>query len=266
MSLDEDFRTLVFKYGITSVIEYAEIFVKQSCEEINKIHTRLFLKGPIEIQNVVKEISVKVEEQIAPPTINDTKELVKINNSIENDDIDALHECEEQYEEKSSEDIPKKPKKCIKKRNSEEKSEEKPNEKLNQTINENTQEVSDKSTIDDSSDKIVSIEDEKKRKEEEKREQNRIAKRKQTEAQRKTFEENKSKGINPYDMLTKVNLEKWLIKEERTYADIAQNIVGCSDKDVSLAAKRFDVKSLYIGENGMIKVGRKKKKTIVDAQ
>ena len=138
------------------------------------------------------------------------------------------------------------------------------------SFEEKPEEVPEESTIDDVSESAEdSVEedqakdvdmDEKKRKEEEKREQNRIAKRRQTEAQRKTFEENKSKGINPYDMLTKVNLEKWLIKEERTYADIAQNIVGCSDKDVSLAAKRFDVKSKYIGENGMIKAGRKKKK------
>ena len=61
-------------------------------------------------------------------------------------------------------------------------------------------------------------------------------------------------------MLTKDNLEKWLIKEEWSYAEIAKNIVGCSEKDVSLAAKRFEVKSLYMGENGMIKAGRKKRK------
>ena len=241
MDLDEEFRILVFKYGITNVIEYAENYVKRTYEEINKVHARLFLKATVEAQNVVEETPIKVEES--------TKEVVK---NVEDAVEDAVEEADTTVEHV------KKPKKCVKKVKPVEKVEEKPEEVPEESTIDDVSESAEDSVEEDQA-KDVDM-DEKKRKEEEKREQNRIAKRRQTEAQRKTFEENKSKGINPYDMLTKVNLEKWLIKEERTYADIAQNIVGCSDKDVSLAAKRFDVKSKYIGENGMIKAGRKKKK------
>jgi hypothetical protein len=255
MNLDEEFRALVFKYGITSVIEYSENYVKRTYEEINKLHTRLFVKVPVGAQKVVEETPIKVEES--------TKEVVK---NVEPVDVDAV---EDAIEETATTGEPvKKPKKCVKKVKPAEKVEEKPVEVPEEVPEESTigdVSESDEDSVEEDQAKDVDV-DEKKRKEEEKREQNRIAKRKQTEAQRKTFEENKSKGINPYDMLTKVNLEKWLIDEERTYADIAQNIVGCSDKDVSLAAKQFDVKSKYIGENGMIKVGRKKKKVTAGSE
>ena len=69
MDLDEEFRVLVFKYGITNVIEYAENYVKRTYEEINKVHARLFLKPTVEAQNVVEETPIKVEES--------TKEVVK---------------------------------------------------------------------------------------------------------------------------------------------------------------------------------------------
>jgi outer membrane biosynthesis protein TonB len=244
MSLDEDFRTLVFKYGISNVIEYAENFVKQSYEEINKIHTRLFVKQTVEAQKVIVVSEKKVEE----PVVNDNKQVE--NEVVQNEETEPVEESV------------KKPKKILKKvKNADVKQEE----KVEEPAKEKTAAEPEESTIGNDDEVGDTDEDddaeEKKRKEEEKRERNRIAKQKQTDAQRKTFEKNKATGINPYDMLTKENLEKWLIKEARTYADIAKNIVGCADKEVSLAAKRFEVKSLYMGENGMIKAGRKKKAT-----
>lgn len=262
MDLNEDFRILVFKYGITSVIEYAENFVKESYDEINKIHTRLFVKVHVDVQKVIKEVVVKgtplkVEEPV--------KEVVKIVETLEMEEVDGDVKEELHVEELHVEEPPKKTKKCVKKVKQIEKVQEIPEDVTEEDSASQTEDsyrdggnISEEGV--ESTEEENPKKEEKKRKEDEKREQNRIAKKKQTEAQRITFEKNKTTGINPYDMLTKDNLEKWLITEERTYADIAKNIVGCSDKEVSLAAKRFQVKSLYMGENGLIKAGRKKRK------
>jgi hypothetical protein len=47
-------------------------------------------------------------------------------------------------------------------------------------------------------------------------------------------DENEAKGLAIKDLLTKQNLEKWLIDEGRTYSYIAQYYVGCDDKIVSV--------------------------------
>jgi hypothetical protein len=248
MNLDEEFRSLVFKYGISNVIEYAENFVKQSYEEIHKIHLRLFVKQSVEAQKVS-----------APPP----KEVSKIP-----DESQKIIEDPPQIvtEEKIEEPVIKL-KKVVRKAKINNESQEVVQEKIEQPPNEDTKDSTvengseENKDEDKDADEKKKKDEENKKKEEEKRERNRITKRNQTDAQKKTYEENVKKGINPYDLLTKENLEKWLIKDERTCADIAKNIVGCTDKEVSLAAKRFGIKSLYMGENGMIKAGRKKKKS-----
>jgi hypothetical protein len=260
MDLRDEFRTLVFKYGITNVMEYAELFVKESYDEINKIHVRLFLKQTVEEKKVVQNQAPvnKIIEKLCEPrnvAVNDMKEAPEVKTNKE-----AVETVEVEPEGMPSVELPKKPKKCIKKVKKEDDNEmptESPVENTIENVDETPSEPASTESPEEAEKKRK--EEEKKRKKEEKREQNKIAKRKLTDTQKATFEKNKANGINPYDMLTKKNLEKWLIDEERTYADVAKNIVGCTDKEVSLAAKQFDIKSKYMGADGMIKAGRKKK-------
>jgi predicted nucleic acid-binding protein len=69
--------------------------------------------------------------------------------------------------------------------------------------------------------------------------------------------ENLAKGINPKDLLTKENLQKWYGEEGRTFSYIAREYVGCKDSEVSQAVKQYDIKSSR--KNIMIKAMKMKK-------
>jgi len=77
----------------------------------------------------------------------------------------------------------------------------------------------------------------------------------QTAAQTKS--DNTSKGLSETDLLTKENLERWINDEKRSYVYIAQHLVGCTDKEVSAAAKSFGLSTAFSLRRQMI-VARKK--------
>jgi hypothetical protein len=263
MELSEDFKILVFKYGIEAVINYSEIFVKENYQEIERVYSKLFNSKitSVEAQNI----------QISPIECiqAEVKEVVKTEVKVETEtktepDVKQVVKVVEETEQTNDEPVKKAPKKCEKKVRPEtapQQTNEEPKNNQENTIGNVETKVEETGHVEmsEAEKKKQEKEAEKERKKEEKREQNRIAKQKLTAAQNKTAERNKAAGKNPYDMLTKENLTNWIINEERSYAEIAKNIVGCSDKEVSLAARRFEVKSIYTGVNGMAKAGRRRK-------
>ena len=274
--MDQEFKLLIAKYGLDEFSTYYKNFIKEGCRIYQSVYADMFPseKKTVEAQNTpiaIKQEStiecVKKEEKVETKAEvkEETKEEVK---------ADVKEETKpETKEEAEDEPVKKTVKKCEKKVKTEtapkqpveQPSEEQKNNQDSTIGNVDVQRVSDK-TIANSSEEERRQEEERrkkeeeiKRKKEEKREQNRIAKQKLSEAQSKTAQKNREKGINPYDLLTKENLTKWIIDEEMSYAEIAKKIVGCSDKDVSLAARTLNIQSMYVGVNGMIKAGRKKK-------
>jgi len=53
----------------------------------------------------------------------------------------------------------------------------------------------------------------------------------------------KQQGKKPEDILTKENLQKWLVDEGRSYSYIAREYAGCTNQMVSDIAKGFNLKS-----------------------
>lgn len=53
--------------------------------------------------------------------------------------------------------------------------------------------------------------------------------------------EQEAKGINPKDLLTKENLQKWYGEEGRTFSYISREYIGCKDTEVSNAVKTFGI-------------------------
>ena len=50
-------------------------------------------------------------------------------------------------------------------------------------------------------------------------------------------------GINPASLLTKENLQKWVVDEKKTFAAVARDYVGLPDSMVSSAAKSYGIQS-----------------------
>jgi len=73
-----------------------------------------------------------------------------------------------------------------------------------------------------------------------------------TDAAKKTRLSNDAKGLSVNNLLTKENLEKWLTQEKRSYAFIAQHIVGCSNKEVAAIAKSFNLSTTFSAKRQMI--------------
>jgi hypothetical protein len=67
--------------------------------------------------------------------------------------------------------------------------------------------------------------------------------------------ENEAKGIIPKELLTKENLQKWIVEENKTFSYIAREYVGCKDSEVSLAAKFYNIESTR--KNVMIQGAKK---------
>jgi hypothetical protein len=56
-------------------------------------------------------------------------------------------------------------------------------------------------------------------------------------------QDNIDSGITPNSLLTKENLERWIIQESRTYAYIAREYVGLPEAMISESAKAFGIQS-----------------------
>ena len=65
----------------------------------------------------------------------------------------------------------------------------------------------------------------------------------QKEQEEKKKKENEEKGVNPKDLLTKENLQKWIVEEGRTFSYISREYVGCKDSEVSSIAKAFGIEN-----------------------
>ena len=63
----------------------------------------------------------------------------------------------------------------------------------------------------------------------------------QKEMEEKKRIEQEAKGINPKDLLTKENLQKWYGEEGRTFSYISREYIGCKDTEVSNAVKTFGI-------------------------
>ena len=262
--MDQEFRLLIAKYGLDEFSTYYKNFIKEGCRIYQSVYADMFPseKKTVEAQNTpiaIKQEStiecVKKEEKVE--TTAEVKEETKIETKEEAEDEPVKKTVKKCEKKVKTETAPKQP--------VEQPSEEQKNNQDNTIGNVEVERVSDENIANSSEEERRQEEERRKkeeeikRKKEEKREQNRIAKQKLSEAQSKTAQKNREKGINPYDLLTKENLTKWIIDEEMSYAEIAKKIVGCSDKDVSLAARTLNIQSMYVGVNGMIKAGRKKK-------
>ena len=65
----------------------------------------------------------------------------------------------------------------------------------------------------------------------------------QKEQEEKKKRELDAQGINPASLLTKENLQKWIVEEKKTFAAVARDYVGLPDSMVSSAAKSYGIQS-----------------------
>ena len=210
--MDQEFKLLIAKYGLDEFSTYYKNFIKEGCRIYQSVYADMFPseKKTVEAQNTpiaIKQEStiecVKKEEKVETKAEvkEETKEEVK---------ADVKEETKpETKEEAEDEPVKKTVKKCEKKVKTEtapkqpveQPSEEQKNNQDSTIGNVDVQRVSDE-TIANSSEEERRQEEERrkkeeeiKRKKEEKREQNRIAKQKLSEAQSKTAQKNREKGI-----------------------------------------------------------------------
>ena len=83
-------------------------------------------------------------------------------------------------------------------------------------------------------------------------------KRWQKEQEEKKKRELDSQGINPASLLTKENLERWIVNEKKTFAFVAREYVGLPDSMVSSAAKSYGIQSETSKRRAMIAANKKK--------
>ena len=65
-------------------------------------------------------------------------------------------------------------------------------------------------------------------------------------------------GINPASLLTKENLQKWIVEEKKTFAAVARDYVGLPDSMVSSAAKSYGIQSETSKRRAIIAANKKK--------
>jgi len=65
----------------------------------------------------------------------------------------------------------------------------------------------------------------------------------QKEQEEKKKRELDAQGINPASLLTKENLERWILQEKKTYAAVARDYVGLPESMISSSAKSFNIQS-----------------------
>jgi hypothetical protein len=51
------------------------------------------------------------------------------------------------------------------------------------------------------------------------------------------------KGITVDSLLTRANLQKWIVDDGKTYAWVAREMVGCPEMQVSITAKSYGIQS-----------------------
>ena len=61
-----------------------------------------------------------------------------------------------------------------------------------------------------------------------------------------------AQGINPASLLTKENLQKWIVDEKKTFAFVAREYVGLPDSMVASSAKSFGIQSENSKRRAMI--------------
>jgi hypothetical protein len=81
----------------------------------------------------------------------------------------------------------------------------------------------------------------------------------QKEQEEKKKRELDAQGINPATLLTKENLQLWIVTEKKTYAAVAREYVGLPDSMVASAAKSFGIQSDTTKKRAMIAATKGKK-------
>jgi hypothetical protein len=81
----------------------------------------------------------------------------------------------------------------------------------------------------------------------------------QKEQEEKKKRELDAEGINPASLLTKENLQRWIVDEKKTYAAVAREYVGLPDSMVASSAKSFGIQSDTTKKRAMIAANRAKK-------
>ena len=80
----------------------------------------------------------------------------------------------------------------------------------------------------------------------------------QKEQEDKKKRELDAQGINPASLLTKENLQKWIVEEKRTFAAVARDYVGLPDSMVSAAAKSYGIQSETSKRRAIIAASKRK--------
>ena len=80
----------------------------------------------------------------------------------------------------------------------------------------------------------------------------------QKEQEDKKKRELDSLGINPASLLTKENLQKWIVDEKKTFAAVARDYVGLPDSMVSSAAKSYGIQSETSKRRAIIAANKRK--------
>lgn len=81
----------------------------------------------------------------------------------------------------------------------------------------------------------------------------------QKEQEEKKKRELDAQGINPASLLTKENLQRWIVDEKKTYAAVAREYVGLPDSMVASSAKSFGIQSDTTKKRAMIAASKSKK-------
>ena len=68
-------------------------------------------------------------------------------------------------------------------------------------------------------------------------------------------------GVVPLSLLTKSNLEQWILKDSRTYAYIAREYVGLPEAVISETAKSFNIQSEVAKKRFQVIKGKKAKQS-----
>ena len=81
----------------------------------------------------------------------------------------------------------------------------------------------------------------------------------QKEQEEKKKRELDAQGINPASLLTKENLQRWIVEEKKTYAAVAREYVGLPDSMVASSAKSFGIQSDTTRKRALIAASKSKK-------
>jgi hypothetical protein len=81
----------------------------------------------------------------------------------------------------------------------------------------------------------------------------------QKEQEDKKKRELDAQGINPASLLTKENLQRWIVDEKKTYAAVAREYVGLPDSMVASSAKSFGIQSDTTRKRALIAASKAKK-------